>query len=53
MEKKLYMKPQMEVIKIGNGPQLLAGSGVQSEDPNALFNIGFGGLDEEGIVIPE
>ena len=51
MEKKLYMKPQMEVIKIGNGPQLLAGSGVQSESED--FDIGFGGLDEEGIVIPQ
>ena len=31
MEKKLYMKPLMEVVLIGK-PQLLAGSGVESDD---------------------
>lgn len=50
MEKQRYVKPQMEAIRTG-AIQLLSGSGVQAEDE--LFNIEFGGIDEEGIVKPQ
>ena len=44
MEKKEYMKPQMEAIDMKVKPQLMAGSGVTSGD-----DIGYGGIadDEE------
>ena len=43
MEKKEYMKPQMKAIDMKVKPQLMAGSGVTSDD------IGYGGIasDEE------
>jgi len=50
MEKKLYMKPLMEVVLIGK-PQLLAGSGVESNDD--VYDIDYGGTDITGTIIPQ
>ena len=38
----------MMVVKIGS-VQLLQASGVTNVD----FGIGFGGIDEEGLIVPE
>mgnify|MGYP006988994234 CR=1 FL=1 len=51
MEKKKYVKPLMEAIETVLPFQLLAGSGMQSVSED--FKIDFGGIDEEGIVIPQ
>ncbi len=40
MEKKEYLKPQMEVYEMEVKPQLLAGSGVSSDD------IDYGGIED-------
>ena len=53
MEKKVYMKPQMEVIVLSRRPQLLAGSGVKAADATGVFDMGFGGTDVPGVVIPQ
>lgn len=50
MEKKQYMKPLMEVVLIGK-PQLLAGSGVESDDD--VYDIDYGGTDTGGTMNPQ
>ena len=53
MEKKLYVKPLIEVIKI-NKPQLLSGSGVRGASSNPLFeDMDYGGVDVPGTIIPQ
>ena len=57
MEKKQYVTPQIEVVKIEK-PQLLSGSGVRgasaSSSPSSLFDdMGYGGMDGTGTVIPQ
>ena len=54
MEKKLYVKPLIEVIKIGK-PQLLSGSGVRgASSPDQLFeDMDYGGVDIPGTIIPQ
>ena len=49
MEKELYMKPLMEVVLIGK-PQLLSGSGVESDDE---YDIDYGGTDTSGTMDPD
>ena len=50
MEKKLYVMPLIEVVKIEK-PQLLSGSGVSSDDE--VYDIDYGGTDTEGIIAPQ
>lgn len=50
MEKKLYMKPQLEAVRIG-AMQLLSGSGVESDDD--VYDIDYGGTDGDGNIDPQ
>ena len=57
MEKKQYVTPQIEVVKIEK-PQLLSGSGVRGasapNSPSSLFeDIDYGGVDVPGTIIPQ
>ena len=49
MEKKLYMKPEIEAVRIGV-MQLLSGSGVKSDDD---YYIDYGGTDGDGSIDPQ
>ncbi len=47
--KKIYFAPKMEIVELATSrTQLLAGSGVYSS-----MGIEYGGIDEEGNLIPE
>lgn len=47
--KKNYHTPELEVIEINMAASLLANSPVEAED----YGLGYGGVDEEGIVEPD
>lgn len=46
MKKKTYVSPSFEIVTLRQHTELLAGSGVSSND------ILFGGVDEEGLLDP-
>ena len=51
MNKKEYMTPAMETIKIQN-VQILSGSGVGAVMDDASLDVLFGGVDVDGLLDP-
>ena len=49
--KRKYEKPNMRVIKLVHQPMLLDGSPIKTN--NQRYNMGYGGIDNDGDLDPE